>query len=126
MTYAPKNFIVWSEIPVTDLEAGMAFYSKVTGAALTASTDMGPQPIAVFPTQDPMAGVAGHLYVGKPARAGEGPTIHLAAEGQLEDVIDRVGAAGGTVVSEIMAIPAGRFVYCKDPFGNSVGFFEAT
>ncbi|NNF24615.1 MAG: VOC family protein [Rhodobacteraceae bacterium] len=124
MTYQPKDFIVWSEIPVTDLEAGMAFYSKVTGAALAASTDMGPQPIAVFPTQEPRTGVAGHLYVGKPARDGEGPTVHLSAEGPLEEVVDRIWDAGGKVVSEIIAIPAGRFVYCKDPFGNSIGFFE--
>ncbi len=33
-------------------------------------------------------------------------------------------AAGGTVVSDVISIPPGRFIYAKDLDGNSVGFFE--
>lgn len=124
MTYQPKHFTVWAEIPVTDMEKGMAFYSKVTGAPLTLDTS-GPNPMAIFPVSDPSSGVAGHLYPGKPpATPGEGPTIHLAASGTLEEVMERVWEAGGTVKSDPIAIPMGRFVYCLDPFGNSIGFFE--
>jgi hypothetical protein len=70
------------------------------------------------------AGVGGHLYPGKPASNGEGPTIHLVAEGRLEATMERVTAAGGQVVSPPITIPPGRFFYAVDPFGNSVGFFE--
>ena len=123
MGFAPEHFVVWAEIPVTDMEAGMAFSSAVTGAALELDTS-GPNPMANFRPKDPTAGVAGHLYPGKPAVNGDGPTIHLVAEGRLEDVIERVTAAGGQVVSPPITIPPGRFFYAIDPFGNSVGFFE--
>ena len=60
-----------------------------------------------------MAGVGGHLYPGKPAANGEGPTIHLVAEGRLEDTMDRVKDAGGQVVSPPITIPPGRFFYAS-------------
>ena len=123
MTFQPKDFTVWAEIPVTDMDRAVAFYAKVTGAELSIDTS-GPNPMAVFKPADPTTGVAGHLYPGKPAADGEGPTIHLAAEGKLEEVIARVWDAGGQVLTDPIAIPAGRFVYCRDPFGNSIGFFE--
>lgn len=123
MSYKPKNFTVWAEIPVTDMKRAMAFYGAATGAELTLD-ESGPNPMAVFHCEDPQAGVGGHLYPGKPANDGQGPTVHLAASGTIESIIERVKAAGGAVLSEPIAIPAGRFVYVRDPDGNSVGFFE--
>ncbi|MEO0702408.1 MAG: VOC family protein [Pseudomonadota bacterium] len=123
MTYQPTHFTVWAEIPVTDMDRGIAFYARVTGASL-ALDRAGPNPVATFQPADPATGVAGHLYPGTPAMDGAGPTIHLAAQGTLEEVVARVWDAGGQVLSEPIEIPAGRFVYCKDPFGNSIGFFE--
>lgn len=124
MKYVPKDAVVWAEIPVTDLDRAMAFYSETTGMGLKKETEMGPNPIAIFTNEDPMAGVAGHLYPGKPAEGGAGPTVHLASPGKLEDTIERVKGAGGSEISPIVAIPSGRFFYCQDPDGNSVGFFE--
>ena len=69
-------------------------------------------------------GVAGHLYPGKPAPEGAGPTVHLASPGILEDALERVRQAGGQVLSEPFSIPAGRFAYCLDPDGNSIGIFS--
>ncbi len=123
MTFAPANFVVWTEIPVTDMEAGMAFYTAATGAELTLETS-GPNPMAIFKPKDPKVGVAGNLYPGKPAARGEGPTIHLAAAGPLEAAMARVTAAGGDVVSPPISIPEGRFFYAIDPFGNSISLFE--
>ncbi|MEL6518329.1 MAG: VOC family protein [Pseudomonadota bacterium] len=123
MTNQPTHFTVWAEIPVTDMDRGIAFYARVTGASL-ALDRAGPNPVATFQPADPATGVAGHLYPGTPAMDGAGPTIHLAAEGTLEEVVARVWDAGGQVLSEPIEIPAGCFVYCKDPFGNSIGFFE--
>jgi predicted enzyme related to lactoylglutathione lyase len=123
MSYKPQNFTVWAEIPVTDMKRAMAFYSAATGADLTLD-ESGPNPMAVFQTDNPELGVAGHLYPGKPANDGQGPTVHLAASGSIEAIMERVKDAGGAVVSEPIAIPAGRFVYVRDPDGNSIGFFE--
>ncbi|MEO0828942.1 MAG: VOC family protein [Pseudomonadota bacterium] len=122
--YTPANFTVWMEIPVSDLEKAMQFYSAVTRGALDLQTT-GPNPIAVFRTTDPDEGIAGHLYEGRPASEGGGPTVHIAADGTLEEIIARIWDAGGRVVSPPIEIPAGRFAYAVDPDGNSVGFFEA-
>jgi len=124
MSYTPQHFTVWAEIPVTDMERSIAFYKTATGADLTLDNS-GPNPMAVFKPENPETGVAGHLYPGKPAGNGQGPTVHLAASGTIEEIAKRLQDAGAKNVSEPIAIPAGRFVYAHDPDGNSVGFFEA-
>ncbi|MBM7066973.1 VOC family protein [Actibacterium sp. 188UL27-1] len=122
MTYRPKNFTVWAEIPVTDMDRSMAFYNAVTHADLQIDGTE-PNPMAMFKTGE-KGGIAGHLYPGIPAKQGEGPTIHLTAPGTLEEIIARIWDAGGKVVSPPIEIPAGRFAYAIDPDGNSIGFFE--
>ncbi len=119
---APEHAAVWFEIPVSDFKAGQTFYNAVVDTELV-ETDMGPSTVAVFPNKDPMSGVAGHIYEGKPGVPGNGNTIHLAVPAPLEAAMDRVVEQGGKVVSDIMTIPAGRFVYCLDPDGNSIGLF---
>ena len=119
MTSQPT--VVWSEIPVTDLNKAMEFYADVFGWTLSVD-DTGPNPMANF-TSD-LNSVAGHLYPGKPAVDGNGPTLHLAVPGTLEDAINRCTAAGGKVVSPAITIPPGRFAYALDPDGNSLGLFE--
>ncbi|MCL6284258.1 VOC family protein [Ruegeria sp. 2012CJ41-6] len=124
MSFQPKDFLVWGEVPVSDLDKAIAFYSRVTGAELTMD-ESGPNPVAMFQPKDPKTGIALHLYPGTPASDGRGPTLHLAAEGTLAEVMDRVFQAGGRVTSEIIEIPPGRFFYATDPDGNSLGFFKA-
>lgn len=121
MSFIPDNALVWGEIPVRDLDRGMAFYSAVFDYALK-SEEAGPNPIAYLPCHE--AGIAGHLYPGEPAAPGAGPTLHLAVPDNLEAAAERCWKAGGTVKSEPIAIPAGRFQYVEDPDGNSIGLFE--
>jgi predicted enzyme related to lactoylglutathione lyase len=122
MTEAPPpNVAVWFEIPVTDLVRAKAFYGAVLATELK-DEDAGPNPMAMFPAAS-AGGVAGHLYPGKPAASGSGITVHLAAPQPLEAALDRVRAQGGSVVSGVITIPAGRFAYCLDPDGNSFGLF---
>ncbi|MEZ5669948.1 MAG: VOC family protein [Alphaproteobacteria bacterium] len=125
MSGAPANFTVWAEIPVSDLDQAIRFYEAVFATRLNRVDNMGPNPMAVFPTENG-SGVAGHLYPGKPAADGTGPTVHLLVPDRLEDAVARLEQAGGTVVSPPIAIPAGRFAYCCDPDGNSIGLFTRT
>jgi predicted enzyme related to lactoylglutathione lyase len=122
MTFAPDHFNVWMEIPVSDLEKAVSFYSDVFKTELRRVTDMGPNEFAIFPTKE-QGGVAGHLYPGKPAGKGSGPTIHLACPDSLEATMERFASSGGEIVSDPIAIPAGRFAYGIDPDGNSIGMF---
>ena len=123
MAHTPANSIVWFELPVRDLDKAVEFYAAATGATIV-KEQMGPDVTAMFKPADPMTGVAGHLYKGKPAGDGTGPTVHLAAEGTVEQMMDRVTQAGGNVVSPAIEIPPGRFFYATDPDGNSIGLFE--
>ncbi len=117
------NTCAWFEIPVADLERARNFYGAVLGRDMS-RLDGDPNPMVAF-TDMSDAGVSGHLYPGKPAAAGTGPTIHLAAPDGLEATAARVRKAGGEVVSDPIEIPSGSFFYATDPDGNSIGFFEA-
>ncbi len=123
MSFSPQNFTVWAEIPVTDLDRAMNFYETVFHLDLK-KDESGPNPMVFFPTAD-TGGVAGHLYPGEPVSDGSGPTVHFACPDKLEDALERVSAAGGKVVSDVISIPVGRFAYCLDPDGNSIGVFSA-
>ncbi|MES0808012.1 VOC family protein [Roseibium sp. SCPC15] len=125
MTFAPDHFTVWMEIPVSDLDKAISFYNDVFKTELKLVTDMGPNHFAMFPTKDPN-GIAGHLYPGKPAEKGTGPTVHIACPDSLEETMERFARAGGEVVSDPVPIPAGRFAYGVDPDGNSIGMFSPT
>jgi len=121
MAYKPEHAVVWTEIPVTDMDAATAFYRAAMDFEITVDTS-GPNPVGMISTEGPM-GVAGHLYPGKPGK-GAGPTIHLAVPGTVEDAVARWEAAGGTRVTDTIQIPPGRFAYVEDPDGNSIGLFE--
>lgn len=119
--FLPANAAVWFEIPVTDMNRAKSFYGAVLQNEL-ADEEGGPNPMARFVTSDESA-VAGHIYPGKPSAEGTGITIHLSVAAPLEEAMERVTANGGKVVSPIISIPAGSFVYCLDPDGNSFGLF---
>lgn len=125
MPHTPDNAAVWFELPVRDMTKAMAFYNAVFDAGLELDTS-GPNPMAVFSIKGgPMSGgVSGHLYPGTPARDGAGPTVHLIVPDRLEAAMDRCGSAGGELVGPVIDMPWGRFVYAKDPDGNSLGLFE--
>ena len=127
MLKMPKDAVAWFEIPVANLEKAKDFYGKVTGYPLKDEI-MGPNKTAIFgysghEDMHKSNAVSGHLYEGKPAAKGTGNTIHLEVD-NIDEALKRVGPAGGEVVSEIIPIPAGRFAYCFDPDGNSIGLFS--
>lgn len=123
MSFIPENFTVWAEIPVTDLDRAIVFYDQVFNTALKRD-ETGPQPMALFPTSSEK-GIAGHLYEGKPAKDGAGPTVHMASPDTLEAALERVKTGGGKVLSDIITIPCGQFAYCLDPDGNSIGIYSS-
>lgn len=122
MSNTSKHSVVWAEIPVTDLAAGCKFYSAVLNTDLKIE-EFGGGEIVFFPMLD-QNDIAGHIYAGKPAPAGTGPTVHLAIYDKLEDATKRSVDAGATVIREPVTIPSGRFQYIQDPDGNSIGLFE--
>lgn len=116
-----RPIVVWSEIPVTDIDKSVGFYNDVFGYEMKVDNS-GPNPMAILGGSMDEAG--GHLYPGKPAPDG-GNTIHLALPDGLEAGVARCKSAGSTVLSDPIPLPAGRFVYAKDLDGNSIGLFES-
>jgi uncharacterized protein len=121
MAYEKRHMLVWAEVPVTDMARSRAFYETVLGWPTVLHED-GPNP-RIDIGDDPEV-VSGHLYPGLPAAKGTGATSHFLVKGTLEDAIARVAPAGGEVVSPVITIPPGRFAYCLDLDGNSIGLFE--
>lgn len=115
-----QPIVVWTEIPVSNMKAAVAFYNSVFGYDMHID-ESGPTPIAIF--GNAMNTVGGHIYTGKPT-GGQGATVHLAVPGKLEGAVQRCRDGGGTIVSDPATIPPGRFVYARDPDGNSIGLFE--
>jgi uncharacterized protein len=122
MANSDRHFVVWAEVPVTDLAKARTFYEAVLGWPTVLHTD-GPNPRVDI--GDNMNVISGHLYPGVPAARGSGATAHFEVNGKLEDAIARVAPAGGEVVSPVITIPPGRFAYALDLDGNSIGLFES-
>ena len=121
MAVTPDMTVVWTEIPVRDIDRGIAFYGDVFKFEM-ARDDTGPNPMANFTSN--MQSISGHIYPGEPAAGGNGPTIHFNVPDTLEATAERCWKAGGSVLGDPITIPPGRFQYATDPDGNSIGLFE--
>lgn len=121
MSKSLNHAVCWAEIPVTDLEKGRKFYSSVLDVQLE-TVEFGGGNIVFFPMTE-QEEVSGHIYQGKPAPAGTGPTVHLRID-KLEDATKRAINSGAEKIGDPVTIPSGRFQYIQDPDGNSVGLFE--
>ncbi len=121
MTDIPHDQLVWVEMPATDLNRAKAFYETVLETALIENSD-GPQIMHMIPSKGDS--MCGHLYEGKPATSGDGPTPHFSTSRELADVMERIKTAGGEVVSEPIPLPNAAFFYAKDTEGNSIAMFK--
>lgn len=94
-----KNAISWFEIPTTDLDRAAAFYETIFQVKLN-PLDMPNFKMRMFPLDDIM-GVGGALTYSegfyKPS-ATDGPLIYLNANPDVQIVLDRIPAAGGSVL----------------------------
>ena len=94
-----KNAISWFEIPATDLNRAQKFYETIFDIEMI-PLDMPQLQMRLFPTEDPMniGGAichSGEFY--KPS-AESGPLVYLNGNPDVQFILDRVAAAGGTVV----------------------------
>ncbi len=113
-----RNQIVWVDIPVSNLDRAIAFYSAVLGAEVTKEGGPG----FVFGLL-PHAGndVGGCLYTPTDdnAPSARGPLMYLNAEGRLADAVAAVTQHGGQVLQQVQAIGAyGHRAIVLDSEGN--------
>lgn len=94
-----NNAISWFEIPATDLDRATKFYEALFGLELI-SMDMPGMRMRAFPIDDPMSGIGGAIVDSegfhKPSSS-DGVIIYLNANPDVQQVLDKVDAAGGKI-----------------------------
>ena len=120
-----KNAISWFEIPATDINRAQKFYEAIFDISME-PMDMAKMKMRLFPLED-MMGVGGALIDSggfhKPS-ATDGPLIYLNANPDVQNVLDKVEAAGGKImVPKTQISPEyGYMAVIIDTEGNRIAF----
>jgi len=95
-----KNAISWFEIPTTDINRAQKFYKDIFGISLV-SMDFPSMKMRMFPLDDMMTQVGGALVDSggfHKASLTDGPLIYLNANPDVQNVLDKVPGAGGSIM----------------------------
>ena len=120
-----NNAISWFEIPANDLDRAQKFYETIFGITMI-PMDMPSIKMRMFPIDDPMLGVGGAVVESggfHKASATDGVLIYLNGNPDVQTVLDKVTAAGGSVVVPKTEISPeyGFMGVMIDTEGNRVG-----
>lgn len=120
-----ENAISWFEIGTTDLDRATKFYETIFGVKL-APLDLENIKMRMFPLDDMMKGVGGALVhtngFHKPSST-DGPLIYLNGNPDVQNVLDKVEAAGGKIMVPKTEISPdyGFMAVIIDTEGNRIG-----
>lgn len=95
-----KHAISWFEIPATDIDRAQKFYETILGIQMV-PMDFGDMQMRMFPLDDPMTGVGGTIVKTDSFHvpsATAGPLLYLNGNPDVQTVVDKIEAAGGTVI----------------------------
>ena len=95
-----KNAISWFEVPTTDLDRAQKFYEAIFGISLV-PLDLQNLKMRMFPVENPMSGIGGSLCYNKDfykPSSTDGPLIYLNGNPDVQNVLDKVEAAGGKIL----------------------------
>jgi hypothetical protein len=106
--------IVYLELPSNDVAASKQFYGSLFGWSFE---DWGPD-YAAFSD----SGLAGGLN-GDPGQRTKAPLAVLDTD-DLEAMLAKVVAAGGTITLPIFSFPGGRRFHFTDPAGNELAVMQ--
>jgi hypothetical protein len=93
------NAISWFEIPTTDINRAQKFYEVIFGISMI-PLDTPNINMRMFPTESPM-NIGGALVYNKDfykPSSTDGPMIYLNGNPDVQNVLDRVEAAGGKII----------------------------
>ena len=95
-----NNAISWFEIPTIDINRAQQFYETIFGISMI-PMDLPNIKMRMFPLDDMMTQVGGALVDSggfHNASATDGPLIYLNANPDVQNVLDKVVAAGGSIM----------------------------
>jgi predicted enzyme related to lactoylglutathione lyase len=113
--------INWFEIPTTNFERAVTFYTTILGKPLHPIEGM-PIPYSVFATeQGEIGGAISGTTDFKPSE--NGPLIYLTAGDDLNNALGKVEAAGGSILVPKTSLGeyGGFFAIIRDTEGNRIG-----
>ena len=117
-----EKFISWVEIPASDFERAVTFYSRVFNLNLNI-VEGKDEKMALFPGGEGAISYAADFY---PSR--DGVLVSLNAGKDLDAVLQRVRENGGETVktkTKIEAEGMGYFALFTDSEGNKLGLYQA-
>jgi uncharacterized protein len=95
-----KHAISWFEIPASDIDRATRFYEAIFNIKLN-PLDMPNIKMRMFPLDNPMEGIGGAVVDSggfhKPSLT-DGPLIYLNGNPDVQNVMDKVEAAGGKIM----------------------------
>lgn len=120
-----QSAISWFEIPSKDLDRATKFYETILGVSLI-PMDMPNIKMRMFPIDDPMTGIGGAVVHSDgffvPSKT-DGPLIYLNGNPDVQQVLDKVQAAGGSIMVPKTEISPeyGFMAVIIDTEGNRIG-----
>lgn len=117
------NVLNWFEIPVSDMERAVKFYTEVMGYDSMYQTNMGGYDMAFFPMEG--EGVGGALVKGEGCIPNaNGSVIYLNANPDLAIPLSKIETAGGKVIMPrtLITEEIGYMATFIDSEGNKVAF----
>lgn len=95
-----KNAISWFELPTVDLGRAQKFYESIFDIEMM-PIDLPNIQMRMFPLEDMQNGVGGALCKAEgffKSSATDGPLIYLDANPDVQNILDKVEAAGGKII----------------------------
>jgi len=119
-----KNAISWFEIPTTDLERATKFYETIFETSLI-PLDVQNLRMRMFPIENPTTGIGGALVYNKEfykPSSTEGPLVYLNGNPDVQNILDRIEAAGGKILvpKTLISPEYGHMAVFIDSEGNRV------
>jgi predicted enzyme related to lactoylglutathione lyase len=113
------NTVCWVDIPVTNIDRAMKFYTAVLGEAVSKQTMPGME-FALLPhAEDNVSGCLVVMHGNQPSATG--PLVYLSVEGRIDDAIKQARDGGGKILNEKEQIgPYGFRAIVLDSEGNRV------
>ena len=118
------NVVKWFEIPSVDFERAVKFYNKFLNTELE-ETDVWGYPAALF--QNEGEGVTGALVCSDKFKVTqEGTILYFEGNDQINEMLTRVEAAGGTIDTPKTSLgdELGFYALIIDTEGNKIGIYS--